>query len=188
MSKSLLKLIDASLIPAAVMICGKVLGLWLVNSIFKLNWGIITDANNFFSVKISYENQASQILASTYSNLTMYLSIFLGFMFILTKALYFHSSHISPSTIAKLATNNLLNLISNSFEIYYKASVWLIILWFSLLAVIINVFIGNSYLWSGVLCFICTISATIILLQDVYKEIEISRKNLPKILDANFKS
>lgn len=186
MTKSLVKLIDAAIIPAAVMICGKVAGLWLSNVIFDLNWNIVTDANDFFSVRLEYDTLDQQITATSYSNLLMFVFVFVGFLVVLAKALFFHSSHITPSMIAKLATNNLLNLIGDSFEIYYKASVWLIMLWLSLFAVVINVLLEKSYTWTGLLVVFCTTFATVILLRDVSKEIAIAKKNLPKLAKQNF--
>lgn len=185
MSKSLIKLIDAALIPAAVMICGKVVGLWFANALFDLEWGILADPNDFFSVKIVYGSLAEQFIATSYSNLIMYLFVFLGFLFILVKALHFHASHISPSMIAKLATNNLLNLMTNSFEIYYKASVWLVILWLAFSAILINSLLEKAYAWTAVLVFTSTILATLTLLRDVAREISIAKGNLPKLAQAN---
>ena len=181
MSKSLIKLIDAALIPAAVMICGKVAGLWFANSVFNLDWGIVSDPNNFFSVRIVYGTLAEQITATTYSNLLMYIFVFVGFLFILIRALYFHSTHITPRMLAKLATNNLLNLISDSFEIYHKASVWLIILWLANFALLINVFSGKAYTWTGAVSFVCSVLTTVVLLRDVSKEIEFAKKNVHKL-------
>ncbi|MFC1780133.1 hypothetical protein ACFLY9_00345 [Patescibacteria group bacterium] len=188
MSKSLVKLVDAALVPAAIMILGKVIGLWFVNIAFKLDWSIITDSNNFFSVKIEYATLSEQITATSYSNLIMYLFVFAGFLFVLIRALYLHSSHITPSMIAKLATNNLLNLITDSFEIYHKASVWLIMLWLALIALTVNVLLGRAYPWTGVISVLCTVLATVILLRDVAKEVEIAKKNLPKLSENNLSS
>lgn len=181
MSKSLVKMIDDSLIPAAIMICGKVVGLWLTNVIFGLEWSIYSDPNDFFSVKIVYATVAEQMTATSYSNLIMYLFVFIGFLFVLSRALFFHSSHITPRVISKLATNNLLNLVSDSFEIYHKASVWMIILWIALLAVIINSLLGRSYGWTAILCLLTSILSTILLLRDVSREIDIAKKNIHKL-------
>lgn len=178
MSKSLIRLIDAALVPAAIMICGKVLGIAVVNTIFNLEWGILSDPNDFFSIQIVYASQEDQIVATSYSNLIMFLSILTGFLVVLIRALYFSDSKISPQMIARLATNNLLNLITDSFEIYYKATVWLAVLWLSLLALLFNVFLGTAYPWTGALSFMCAIIATVILLRDVSGEIELARKNL----------
>jgi len=188
MSKSLIKLIDTALIPAAIMILGKVAGLCFANTIFNLNWGILTDPNNFFSVHIEYATLAEQITATSYSNLIMYLFVFAGFLFILVRALYFNSSHISPSLVSKLATNNLLNLITDSFEIYRKASVWLVMLWIALLALLINVLLGKSYPWTGILSIMCTFITSTILLKDVSREIHLARKNLGKLSENNLKT
>ncbi len=180
MSKSFIKLIDASLVPAAVMICGKVAGLWLSNNLFKLNWGIETNPNDFFSVRIIYDSINDKIIASSYSNLIMFISVFIGFLIVLTRALFFHSSHISPRIIAKLATNNLLSLITDSFEIYYKASVWLFMLWLAFIVIFINALLGDVFIWTLAISFITSVLATTILLRDVAKEISLAKQNISK--------
>ncbi|MBU0975645.1 MAG: hypothetical protein ABIE03_03565 [Patescibacteria group bacterium] len=185
MSKSLTKLIDTALIPAAVMICGKVAGLWFANTVFKLDWGILNDPNNFFSVKVVYPTLDQQITATSYSNIVMFLFVFIGFLAILIRAVFFSSAKISPKTIAKLATSNLLNLVGDSFEIYFQASVWLIVLWLSLLALLVNVILARAFPWTGVLSLCCTFLATIILLRDVYKEITKAKNNLNKTVTEN---
>jgi len=178
MSKSLIKLIDSALLPAALMICGKVAGLYLVNKIFNLTWGIITDPNNFFSVRIVYSSVEDQITATSYSNLIMVLFLLIGFSLILIRALVLHSSHVSPRVIAQLATNNLMHLVKDSFEIYHEASVWLILLWLSLAALLINILLGRAYPWTGILCFTCVLLATITLLKDVMNEVILAKKKL----------
>lgn len=178
MTKSLVKLIDSALIPAAVMICGKVFGLWFANYVFQLDWAIQTDPNEIFSVKIVYFSLQDRMTATSYSNIIMFSSVFVGFSLILIRALYFHSTHISPRMLARLATRNLLHLIKDSFEIYHQASVWLVILWLCLFAVLINVLIERAYSWTALFSFICTISATVMLLRDVASEISIARKNI----------
>jgi hypothetical protein len=118
----------------------------------------------------------------------MFIFVFVGFFFILLRALYFHSSHVAPSTIAKLATNNLLNLISDSFEIYRIASVWLVILWLALVALLINVILGLAYSWTAALTTLCTIFATLLLFKDIAKEIEMAKKNLPTVVKTDLNS
>jgi len=68
----------------------------------------------------------------------MYMFLFIGFSVILYRALFLHSSHISPTMLSKLASNNLLNTIANSFEIYYSASIWLIMLWLAFGIIFVN--------------------------------------------------
>jgi hypothetical protein len=177
MSKSLVKLIDAALIPAAIMICGKVIGLWFSNTVFNLDWRIQTNPNDFFSVKIVYGTIGEQLTATTYSNVIMYLCVFIGFSIILARAVLFHSSHISPKILSRLASNNLLKLIADSFEIYHKASVWLVILWLAVLAVVVNVLLGKAHAWTALFTILCSVFSTVILLRDVANEITIAKSN-----------
>jgi len=178
MTRTLIKLIDSSLLPAGILICGKIIGIVITNWIFNLNFGIVSDPNNFFSISLIYENEASQIISVSYSNLIMYMFLFIGFSVILYRALFLHSSHISPTMLSKLASNNLLNTIANSFEIYYSASIWLIMLWLAFGIIFVNSLIEKSYLWTASLTFVTTLISTVLILRDVTKEIYLAKKNI----------
>ena len=176
MSKTLVALIDSAIIPAATMICGKILGLFFVNYLFGLDWSLESDSNNLFSIRIIYNSYSDQLLASSYSNLIMFLFVVLGFSYVLISALYFHNSHVSPSIITKLATKNLLNVIKDSFAIYSKASVWIVFLWLSFCAIFLNYLLGRTYNWITVVTFLLALGLTVVLLRDVNQEINIAKR------------
>lgn len=176
MSKSLVRLIDYSLLPASLMVVGKFAGLFLTINIFSLEWGIENIPNSFFSVRPVFFSDDIK-LASSYSDLFLFLIIVVGFSFVLMQALVFHSSHVSPQTLSKLASYNLLNLVKSTFEIYHKAAIWTIFLWITNLLIFVNVALDKTFAWVLLFSILVSILLTVFLLRDVAEEIEISKKS-----------
>lgn len=177
MSKTLIKLVDFSLLPAALLIVGKVLGLWIAVNFFELEWGLETIPNNFFSVRPIFFSK-DIILASTYSDIVMFIVIVIGYSAVLIQALIFHNSHISPVVVAKLANYNLLGLVKSTFEIYHKAAIWSIFLWLSNILILINVLTSKTEVWVLVFSISVSLILSIFLLKDVANEIELSKKSI----------
>lgn len=179
MSQSVIKLVDIALIPAALMVIGKLVGLWVTISLFELPWALRQTPDSIFSVRPVLAGD-DIIIASSYSDLFMYLLLSFGFTFVLIRATHFHDTHISPNLLIRLVNNNLLGLVKSSFDIYHSASVWLIFIWIANLVVFINTILDKTYSWIFWTVFICNIIFTALLLQDVYREIDINRRNLGK--------
>lgn len=176
MSKSLVKLIDYSLLPAALIIVGKFAGLFLTIRIFSLEWGIESVPNTFFSVRPVFYS-ADIKLASSYSDLILFLVVMMGFSLVLIQAVVFHNSHISPNILSRLANHNLLGLVKSTFEIYHKAAIWTIFLWMTNMMIFLNVALGKTYLWVVVFSVLVSVFLTVFLIRDVSQEIEISKKS-----------
>ncbi|MBN1915624.1 hypothetical protein JW796_01340 [Candidatus Dojkabacteria bacterium] len=177
MSKSLIKLIDSSLLPAAIMIVGKVFGIYLVAKAFGFEWALQNSADSFISLKPIFAEK-DIIIVSSYSDLIMLLFVLMGLSFTLFRALYLHASHIDPRFVAKLATNNLLDLVKDSFDVYHESSMWLLFTWITTLAIFLNVLLERTYIWILVISMLCCFGFTLILLRDVGKEIALSRKRI----------
>lgn len=180
MSKSLIKLLDSAIIPAAVMICSKVVGLWLINEIFNLTFGLVPSPNTFLGISVTYANESDLLVSASYSNLFMYGSLLIGFTFVLIQALFLHASHISPVTLSKLASNNLLDLVKDSFNIYHEATIWLIFLWSATIIIVANAIMGLSYQWTAIAASTGSLITTVVLLRDVGHEINIARKKIKR--------
>lgn len=179
MSKSLINLIDLALLPAALMVVSKFLGLVLTINIFNLPWTLKEVPQTFFSIRPGLLSE-DIITANSYSDLIMYLVLAIGFSFVLVQATHFHDSHIQPRLLMRLANNNLAGLVRSSFDIYHAAAIWTIFIWLANILIWINVVMGKTYTWIGVGSLIADVVFTVLLLQDVYKEIELSKRNLGK--------
>lgn len=177
MSRSLVKLVDFSLLPASLLVVGKVIGLYISINYFELEWGLETIPNSFFSVRpILYSKDI--ILASTYSDIIMFVIIVLGYSIVLIQAVLLHNSHISPSVVAKLATYNLLGLVKSTFELYHKAAIWSLFLWLSNILIVLNVVSNKTELWVLIFSISVSLILSVFLLKDVASEIELSKKSI----------
>lgn len=176
MTRSLVKLVDYSLLPAAVLVVGKFLGLYLTIQIFSLNWGIRNIPNSLFSVRPVFYPQ-DVLIASTYSDLFMYLLVMIGFSVVLVQAVIFHNSHISPIMLSRLANHNLIGLVKGSFEIYHKAAMWGVFLWVANGLILLNVLSNKTEAWVFIFSAATSIILNIVMLRDVANEIELSKKN-----------
>jgi hypothetical protein len=171
MSSSFVKILDNSLFPAAVMILGKLLGVVLATATLNIPFSIKEYADSIFSVRAVV--RAEDLLSVTsYSDLIMFLTVALFLTFSVFRAVFLHSSHVKPTLVSRLANNNLLKLIRNSYEIYHYAVVWIIFTWVSNILIFINIYRGLTYSWIGITTLLFSILMTVVLLQDVYKEIE----------------
>lgn len=182
MSKSLIKLLDNSLLPASLMIVSKFVGIVVIIQLLNIEWSIRETPNNIFSFQtvLSTENV---LQVTSYSDLLMYLILALGFSVNIFRAVFLHNSHISFEFVSKLASNNLMSLIKNSYEIYHSASIWLVFMWVATLIIIGNVFSGSVYQWVGLASILTSVLLTIVFLQDVYKEIEYVKKHPAEYLN-----
>ncbi len=177
MSKTLVNLIDIALVPAALLVVGKLIGLFVTIQVFALPWTMQEIPGSFFSIRPALMAE-DIIVASSYSDLIMYLLIAAGFSIILIQATHFHETHIKPKLLVKLANNNLLGLVRSSFDLYHYAAIWTIFLWLTQLLIWIDIATGKTYVWIGIGTLLANVVFTAFLLQDVYREIEISRHDL----------
>lgn len=175
MVNSLIKLLDIALFPAALMTVAKFFGIWLVTTIYKLPWGVQQAATEI--ILRPAVNSSDLITISTYSDLVMFLIMSLGMLWVLIQATYFHDTHISPQMLVKLTNNDLFGLIKSSYEIYHRAAIWTLFAWLAGVTIWVNVFSGKTELWVGVIALVANVVYTIFLLQDVYREINLSRRN-----------
>jgi len=176
MSKSLVKLVDLSLLPAAIMIIGKFIGIIITIQLFNLPWSIKEYTNDIFSLTTSVNPTDLQTVTS-YSDLIMFSIIALFFTFTIIRAVYLHSTHVKPTLVTQLADKNLLNLIQSSYEIYHSSAVWLLFSWIATILIGINTLAGKTYSWIGIAALVTSILLTVILLGDVYREIEHIKHN-----------
>jgi hypothetical protein len=162
MSKTLINLIDISLVPAALLVVGKLIGLFATIQIFQLPWTLQEIPGSFFSVSPAFLAD-DVIVASSYSDLIMYFLIAFGFSFVLIQATHFHDTHIKPRLLVKLVNNNLMGLVRSSFDIYHSATIWTIFLWMTQLLIWVNIAAGKTYLWIGLVTLAANVVLTAIL-------------------------
>lgn len=177
MHNSIIKLVDIALVPAGLMVISKLVGLILTLTVFSIPWSVQQLSETIFTVRPAVPT--TEILtASTYSDAFLLICMGVGFSFVIIQATRFHETHISPRLLVQLSNHNLLGLIKSSFDIYHTAAIWLIFVWASLGTVWINIATGKTEVWLGILGLIINIVLTSVLLQDVYAEIDLTKRNI----------
>lgn len=176
MSKTFVTFFDNALLPASLMVVSKFLGVFLVITFLDVDWTLQEYSNDLFAFGSSSNVEDVQIITS-YSDLFMYFTLALLFSFSIFRAVYLHSSHIKPELISSLATKNLLDLVRGSYEIYHAASVWLTFTIIANVIIIVNALNEQTYTWIAIACTATTVALAVILLQDVYREIQHIKKH-----------
>ena len=167
------------MLPAIILIMGKVLGVYLIIFIFGIDFGFASSSDVIFSLTPVVAGEYLQ-LVSSYSDLIMFILVASGFTYVLSSALYFHDSHIKVSTINMLAKYNLLFLIRSSYQLYHSGIIWLAFTWICDLVVLINVSLGKTYSWILFVTTIFTLALTVILFRDLFKELELQKSKILK--------
>ena len=173
MIRSLLRLIEYSILPAVVIILAKFGGIYFAAALFNIQIDLTASATSW----LTFQNLVAAkdiVVVSSYSDLFMYLGVAIGMSVILVQALYLHDSHISPNMVNRLAKNNLLSLIRSSFDLYHSGVVWLIFLWLANILILVNTIRSLTDLWTLFICTIFTISYSIIFVKDLFAEIELT--------------
>ncbi len=175
-AKSTVKLIDEAVIPAVVLIIAKILGIYLVNYLLKVDYNI--NPNGFLNIlpSITYTSPNDYIVAENYSNLAMFVAVALGTLVVTVKAHFLHESHISPRLHQKLVKLNLEKFISTSFHLYHQAFIWLVFLWLVTIFLITATLAEIIYPQVSAIAVIIALNFSWILAVDVQKEIEIARE------------
>lgn len=177
MSNSLIKLLDYSLLPAAIMLLGKVVGVFITALLFNIQVGLQSYPQLLFSaIPVVDYSQLQQL--STYSDLFMYVLVASGFTIVLVGALFMHDSHIEVQTINLLAKYDLLFLIRSSFELYHSGVIWFAFTWLANIVILINVLAGKTLVMILIITVGFTIGLSILLFRDLFAELELTRKKL----------
>lgn len=173
LARTLQKLLDESIVPAAFIIAGKVIGLVLANLLHSLPYSLQA-GGSILPWTVVYSSPIEAQTANTFSNFIMYLVVLLGFSFILFKAHFLHASHIPPRLSGRLAKMKLENFVQTTFEIYHQALVWLSFLWITTVLVFIYT-LGGGSIMLALICFLLSFAATYLYTKDIETELETER-------------
>ncbi len=173
--KSLIKLIDEAIIPAIVLILAKMIGILASSYFFNLNFEIKSGGFLYFLPSIKFLTIKDYILAENYSNITMVMAAALGTLLILIRLHFLHESHIHPKLQIKLASLSLEKIISPSYHLYHKATIWLIFLWLTTAFLVVSTIFKITYLPISITAVLVALNLTWITLLDIEKEIDIAK-------------
>ena len=174
MSKSLLYLIKISVIPILALVVGKLVGILVAGSFVGVD--IVWDFSNpatFLSPAVPVTEIAS---ITTFADLFMYGCLAVGMSIVLIQSSFFHDSHIDVGAVSKLADYDLLHLIKSSYQLYHWGFIWSLYLILGTIIILIDTLGGRTDLWVLIVTAIFSVFSIIILVKDVYNEIETAKK------------
>lgn len=174
-SKTVIKLIDEAITPAVALIIAKMLGLFLASYFLDLPFTIASRGILKILPSVQFSNLQNYITAENYSNLAMFILVSLGTIIVITRAHFFHQSHIHPKLQARLARLNLEQLIAPTYHLYHQAAIWLIFLWLTVGFLITSSLIGVTYPLLTIVATVVAANFSWIFALDIEKEIEISK-------------
>ncbi|MFW6110230.1 MAG: hypothetical protein ACOC6Q_02270 [Patescibacteria group bacterium] len=164
-SKTLLKLIDKAILPAVLLLAGKILGI----AVFVIRH------NLDFTLNLSSYPPSTIIRINTYSNLYAYGAIAVGFSIILIRSYILHQSHISPQLTVRLHKLDLTGIISTTYELFHQAIVWLSYMWLLSILFLLQAYWNLISVQVALAVLTFSIVQTIIFIRDVDRELNIIR-------------
>lgn len=177
-TRSVTRLIDEAILPAATIIVGKMAGLFAAVYFLGLDFTVAPASFLKILPTVYFVDPTSYILAENYSNLAMFAVASAGTIFVISRAHFLHSSHISPQLQAKLARLNLEVLIASSYRLYHQAAIWLTFLWLTTAFLMLSTIFKITYPQISIVAFIVAANFSWVFALDIEKEIEI-QKDLP---------
>lgn len=179
MNDRLVKLIDYSLLPFSLTILGKTVGLYVVLTMMGIDWGVGDFPNSFVSVTPVVYGKDLQTVA-TYSNLFMFVVLFVGFSFYLIVA-NLRRKNLFNSRLLRIVTQaNFVNVFQRGEFLYTRIFVWFTYLWLVTFYILVDAVVGRS---SGLLAvfvlFLSTLASASII-SDFFKEYQAIVKTAQK--------
>ncbi|MGI6423267.1 MAG: hypothetical protein ACOX0X_01425 [Candidatus Dojkabacteria bacterium] len=159
MSKLIKRALKTSIIPAILMIAGKVFGIFFISALYTLSFEIGNDIKGPFSTQIYFEDPQTTLFVNSFSDLSMILFLAIPTIYFISKTAIFQSTMNNPKTIVKVAKLNILQWITKDDTTFLKIFIWNAFLWISCAIVIVNTFQNSTYTWVGIvagsIAFIC---------------------------------
>lgn len=153
MSKLLKQLLKNSLLPAALMIVAKLLGLFLAVKFFDMNVYLGNELQGLFSVQVYIDNSQDTVLANTISNGVMLTLLLIGYLYLITRYLLYSKSTHDPRTIVKLAKFNLVRWVTDKNNVFTRIFCWAIFVLSACAVMITSAVSSSSYSWAGLVAF-----------------------------------
>ena len=170
-SKTLIKLIDLSVVPASLIIFVKIISLLILNAALNLSWNVATFSDAFFGIHLTYISQDDLNLVVSYSNLFMHIAALVGTALAISKLFYLHPHHVRPSVVLTLAKKDKLHYINSAFHLYYESIVWGIFLLVSDALIVFDYMQGITYSWVLFFAAVSTLTVLFIIVRSIDRDI-----------------
>lgn len=161
MSKILIRALKNSLMPAILMIAGKLLGIILLSAIYGYTFEIGNDINGIFSTQIIFSDKIVTTFINSLSDLIMLIFISVPTLYFVIKTSIFQNVLSNPKTIAKVTRLNILKWITKDDTTFLRIFIWCAFLLITSAIVIANTIQGNTYTWVGILAGVISLTSVL---------------------------
>lgn len=165
-SKVLIKLIDQSVVPAIMLLTARLVSVVLISNHLGIPYSVGSSGFTFLSPE-------DYLIVNSYSLFVMLIALALGLAYILVKSIVFHSSHINPSSTAKVFSLKLSHLIQNSFDLYSQGAIWLSYLYLLVLVSGIMALFNLLFPWVFYFGLVISVGITLLFVLDIEREMEL---------------
>lgn len=169
-SRILTKLIDEAIVPAVLLIAAKLIGVVFAVKYFDIN---ISPGSSFLNLYFTSQNDFIKV--NSYSALFMCLVVGFGAFVFLVKSRYFHDTHVSPTSAARLFHFGVGKFIQTSFDIYSEGTVWLSYSFLMTALLLSELYFGMIYSWVFLISLTVAVFLLLILISDVEREVKVAR-------------
>ena len=157
MTKVLSQILKYSLLPAALMIVSKVLGLYMAGAFFDIPITIDNELNHIFTVQIVTNTLEHRLLLNSYSNLLVLITMGISTGYIFVRYHLLSKASSNPRTVVKIAKLNMLKWVTDSDVGIIRFFTWTMFLLSSAGIIVISSLSGKTYGWIGVTAFVSII-------------------------------
>lgn len=157
MSNLLRRALKTSIVPAILMIAGKLFGLFLASILYDLNLQLDNDIAGIFSVQLFYTDATETVLANSVSNLVMISLLVMPVLYYILKTSIYQSSINNPRTIVKMTKLNISKWITKDDSSFLKTFIWSSFLCLASIITIAHSLQGLTYAWIGILAAFLTL-------------------------------
>lgn len=167
MSRLLTIILKKSILPASLLIVGKLIGLWLAISLYNLNYGISNDLGEAFSVQIFFYDKQQTLIANTFSDAFMFFVLLIGLLIVLIRAKVF-SADKEDSTVINDVSVQFEKLLKIKESIVVNLIVWGVYLLIAYFLLLRNSFYHYNQAWLSAI----TGTLLVILVASMFKMVE----------------
>ncbi len=180
-SRILVKLIDQAIVPAVLLIAVRIVSVFAIANYLQLKISVTEKGFTLTNTLNGAVSAAEDyIRINSYSTLAIVVTMAIILLFIITKSLVLHDSHIKPGLAAKMFSLKLSHFIQNSFQIYSQALVWMAYLYMLTAVSGVMTYNGTLYTWVFFIALALSLIATVIFVIDIEYEVNMQKVDIPQ--------
>ena len=137
---SALRLVEAAILPAIIIIATKLLALFVASLIFGISWefNLAAFENNFLVFQYSSQSDLSTVI--NFSDMLVVLVCSAGFTWALFQAHHLNIDKTHPTLISKIYNKGRQFWLTTTGRVDHLAAVWLGLLWLVFFMVLVDVY------------------------------------------------